>query len=141
MGPAAADTLQPTALVHEAYLKLIGATELDYRSKTHFRAIAARAMHQVLCDGARAKGRARRGGNWGRVTLDGIEGGPPVSPGEISDSLQRLAQHDERAAKVVVMRYFGGLTDEEIGIHLEVSARTVRNDWRMARAWLRARLE
>jgi RNA polymerase sigma factor (TIGR02999 family) len=140
-GDAARLTLQPTALVHEAYLKLIGAASLNWQSQTHFRAIAAKAMQQVMADHFRASGRAKRGGGWDRVTLTGLEDHEPKTSSELNGALEQLARVDQRAATVVILRFFGGLTEQDIARHLGVTERTIRNDWRMARAWLRANLE
>ncbi len=137
-------SLQPTLLVHEAYLKLVGSSRIDWRTATHVRALAARAMRQIIVDDARERGRGKRGGGWRRVSLQGLDGEDDVLTEvpivQVNDALTELAALDERAARVVVYRFFGGLTDEEIGAQLGVTDRTVRNDWRMARAWLRSRL-
>lgn len=135
--------LQPTALVHEAYVKLVNREQADYRSETHFRAVAAVAMRHIVIDQARKDDSEKRGGGRARVTLSGAE---PFTHGELVDALgldevlSRLAEQDERAARVVELRFFGGLTDREIGETLGVSDRTVRNDWTMARAWLKVEL-
>ncbi len=139
-----APTLQATALVHEAYLKLAGSSSLDWRSRTHFLAIAARAMHQVVIDHGRGRERAKRGGGWERVTLseagrDGAELSVDCAP--LNTALDRLREHDARAAEVVIMRFFGGLEERAVAEVLGVSARTVRRDWNMARAWLHCELE
>lgn len=138
-------SLQPTLLVHEVYLKLAGSANLSYKGKTHVRAIAACAMRQVIVDDARRRNRAKRGGNWERVSLQGLDGDGDalvdVPLIQINDALTELAALDDRAARVVILRFFGAPTDDEIGSQLGVTGRTVRNDWRMARAWLRARLE
>lgn len=140
-------SLPPTAIVHEAYLKLVGATKLEWKDRTHFVAIAARAMGQVVCDHARALGRAKRGGGWHRVTLADVadSNGSPGAPLDVevtalNDALEQLRERDERAASVVVMRFFGGLSNEDIAEVLGVTSRTVRNDWTMARAWLHCEL-
>lgn len=136
-------TLQPTALVHEAYLKLAEPGASDPRSHTHFRAIAAVAMRQVLIDHARAGSRQKRGGDRERVTLItgiGGEDDAGVDVEEIEVALQRLSKLDPRAARVVEMRFFSDMTEEEIAEVLGVTDRTVRSDWRMARAWLRVEL-
>lgn len=140
-GDARRLTLQPTALVHEAYLKLIGAASLDFNSRTHFRAIAARAMHQVMADHFRAGKSKKRGGGWERVTLSEIEDVAPRKACEMNEALNRLTQVDQRAATVVILKFFGGLNVREISQQLDVTERTVNNDWRMARAWLRADLD
>ncbi len=136
-------TLQPTVLVHEAYLKLVGAQVLDWRSRTHFVAIAARAMHQVVSDHGRGKGRAKRGGGWQRVTLtdpggDGLE--TALDCAALDKALADLRERDERAARVVVLRFLGGLDEKAVAEVLGLSERTVRRDWNMARAWLHCEL-
>jgi RNA polymerase sigma factor (TIGR02999 family) len=136
-------SLQPTALVHEVYLKLINAEAVDARGQSHFYAIAARAMRQVLVDHLRGHGRAKRGGGWQRLTLRGLGGGWDSSVVDLEAThaaLDELAALDERAAAIVVMRFFGGLSEVQIAEVLGVTDRTVRADWRMARAWLRRRL-
>lgn len=145
---ARSNTLQPTALVHEAYLKLAEPGAADPRSLTHFRAIASVAMRHVLVDHARGAQRQKRGGDRDRVTLSGVDlddGGRDAEASvldaeELDAALARLATEDARAARVVELRFFGGLTEAEIAALLGVTERTVRNDWRMARAWLRVEL-
>jgi RNA polymerase sigma factor (TIGR02999 family) len=132
-------TLQPTALVHEAYLKLVGSSPPRLNDRAHFLSVAARAMRQVLVDHARAHRAARRGGGWRRVTLD--EALTPSAPNELEVldldlALGRLAALDERAARVAEMRVFAGMTVAEAAEALGVSPRTVDGDWAMARAWL-----
>lgn len=142
-GAAATATLQPTALVHEAFLRLIEQDTVDYKGRTHFLAAAATAMRSVLVDYARARGAAKRGGGWCRVTLDEAAAFQPqreVDLSALDEALAKLAQLKERAAKIVELRFFGGMSVEEIADHLGVSARTVKGDWRTARAWLRAQL-
>jgi RNA polymerase sigma factor (TIGR02999 family) len=135
-------TLQPTALVHEAYLKLVGDERRDWDGKTHFYAAAAQAMRHILVDTARRKGRIKRGGGapWRRVDLDIIadesEGGS-VDLVELDDALHCLAREaGARKTEVVVLRYFAGFTIEQIATTLGVTTRTVDRDWRLARAWL-----
>ncbi len=138
-------TLQPTALVHEAYLKLIKADADDWQSRTHFAAIAASAMRQALIDHLKNQNRQKRGGGWKRITLS--EAYKATSPESMVDveildgALEQLAQLDSRAARVVELRFFGGLTEKSIANILDISERTVRNDWSMARAWLRTNLD
>lgn len=139
-------TLQPTALVHEAYLKLVDQTRANWKGKTHFYAVGARVMRRLLVDHARGRGAQKRGAGWRNVTLDGVF--PPsedanLDPEQLLDlngALERLAELDEREAKVVTLRFFGGLTVEQVAEVLEVSKRTVDNDWRHARAWLQLEL-
>jgi RNA polymerase sigma factor (TIGR02999 family) len=139
-------TLQPTALVHEAYLKLVDQTRVDWRGTTHFFAVGARIMRRLLVDHARERGAQKRGGGWRAVTLSNVlgpVGADALDPEQLLDldaSLERLAEIDEREAKVVTLRFFGGLTVEQVAEVLGVSKRTVENDWRHAQAWLRRRL-
>jgi RNA polymerase sigma-70 factor (ECF subfamily) len=142
-GAAGTATLQPTALVHEAFLRLIDRDTVDYKGRTHFLAAAATAMRSVLVDHVRARGAAKRGGGWCRITLDEVAAFQPQSEVDLSaldKALARLAQLKERAAKIVELRFFGGMSVEEVANHLGVSARTVKGDWRTARAWLRTEL-
>jgi RNA polymerase sigma factor (TIGR02999 family) len=145
-----ANTLQPTALVHEAFVKLVGAElagggEGGWKDRAHFFAVAATAMRQILIDHARAKHADKRGGQWQRISFAHADARPTpdseVSALELHDALERLAKRDQRRAQVVEMRVFGGLTCEEIGQVLSVSYRTVENDWYSARAWLERELE
>jgi len=132
-------TLQPTALVHEAFLKLVGETAIPWQNRAHFMAIAARAMRQILIDHARRRQTEKRGGGWERVTLDDdlrFGRAPDQDVLELEDALARFAALDERAARVVELRVFGGMTVEESAVALGVSARTVDNDWSVARLWL-----
>ena len=135
-------TLQPTALVNEAFLKIAKANPKATTSRSHFLAVAATAMRQVLINHAEARGALKRGGQRRRVDLDlhlSSEGGGGLSLPEImaiDDVLGKLAKLDPRKASVVEMKLFGNLTHEEISDVLEVSLSTIEADWRMARAWL-----
>ena len=136
-------TLQPTALVHEAYLRLVDQRDVDWAGKTHFRAIASEMMFRVLCDHARAKGRDKRGGDWTRVTLDGladasVETG--IDATELINALEKLAGQDERQFEIARMRYLAGMTNDDIAAHLKVSTRTVEREWEMIKAWLKREL-
>jgi RNA polymerase sigma factor (TIGR02999 family) len=137
-------TLQATALVHEAFLRLVDAKVVG-ESRGQFLALAARAMRSVLVDHARGKGRAKRGGGAARVTLE--EGLVIGGDGdlermlELDRALTRLAERHGRKADVVELHYFGGLTQQEIAGVLNVSESTIRSDLRFARAWLQAELE
>lgn len=136
---AAGHTLQPTALVHEAYLKLFARGTPDSSSRGHFLAIAARAMRQVLVDGARKRRTARKAEPY--LTMPDREG--PIAPDELlalDDALTRLGERDDRLRRVVELRFFAGCTEEEIAETLEVTTRTVQRDWAKARAWLHATL-
>jgi len=135
-------TLQPTALVHEAFLRLVDYENVDPADRERFCALAAHTMRQVLVDHARRHGAAKRGGNRRRITLSGIGVGSDGTPDEIDllaleDALARLAANDERKARVVELRFFGGLSVAAVADQLGVSPTTVEGDWRFARAWLR----
>lgn len=137
-------TLQPTALVHEMYLRLADQERVRWQGRVHFRAIASLAIRRFLTDHARRCLAERRGGQWSRITLDGDLTGPESDPSTllaVDEALERLRQRDERQARVVELRFFGGLTIDEVADELEVSPSTVDGDWRMARAWLRRELE
>jgi RNA polymerase sigma-70 factor (ECF subfamily) len=132
-------TLQPTALVNEAYIRLVGHLDQDWQGRAHFLAVAAQVMRRVLVDWARARGAGKRGGAMQRVELkDGLVGHPNWSSHmvDLDRALSELAAKDPRAARVVELRYFGGMTDEEIAVVVKVSDRTVTRDWEFARAWL-----
>jgi len=134
-------TLQPTALLNEAYLRLVDPTEIRWQNRSHFFAVAARAMRQVLIDHARRRDAAKRGGGWERVVLE--ETGAnwadrPLEAMELESALQRLAEHHERMAHVVELRVFGGMTGREIAAVLGVSRKTAAADWRFASMWLRS---
>lgn len=132
-------TLQPTALVHEAYLKLASTSGNGSNDREHMLAIASHAMRQVLVDHARKKSALKRGGggNWSQITLSGIgTEAQACKVLEIDDAITKLAELDERQAKIVELRYFGGLTVERVAEVLGINKRTVYLDWRMARAWL-----
>ena len=137
-GERAGHSLQATALVNEAYLRLIGAQQVDWQNRVHFLAVSARLMRRILVDFARSKKYQKRGGGAQAVSLD--EALVVVEPGKdlvaLDDALDALAEMDERKAKVVEMRFFGGLTVEETASALGVSPDTVMRDWRLAKAWL-----
>ncbi len=132
-------TLHPTALVHEAYLKLADDRHGELQGRSHFLAIAARAMRQILIDHARARAAAKRGGDRKRTSLTHQNLAAPERGDELLalvEALDRLDRIDERQRKVVEYRYFGGMTEDEIAEVLGMSARSVRRDWVKARAWL-----
>jgi RNA polymerase sigma factor (TIGR02999 family) len=136
-------TLQPTALVHEAYCRLVDQTKVEWQNRAHFFGIAARAMRQILVDHARQRVAAKRGGDWQRVTLVndlGICADSDIETLELDEALTRLAEMDERMAKVVELRVFGGMTAEEVAHVLGVSRWTVQEDWRVAKMWLNREL-
>jgi len=139
----AGHTLQPTALVNEAYLKLVQSPPGGASDRAHFVALASRAMRQVLVDHARARTAQKRGGGVVPVTLDREMPGETADPTEIlalDAALDRLDEVDSRLRQVVEMRYFGGMTEEEIAEVLDVARRTVSRDWAKARAWLHREL-
>ena len=132
-------TLQPTALVSEAFLKLVDQTRIEWRDRAHFLGIAARVMRQILVDHARRHGALKRGADMTRVTFDeGLGHGADRDVGllDLNDALDRFAAVDERGAQVVELRVFAGATVEEIAHALGVSRRTVDHDWAVARMWL-----
>ena len=137
-------TLQATALVHEAYLRLIKQDEVEWRDRTHFFVIAAQVIRRILVDHARERRRLKRGGDRARVQLDDDVALLPERDLDLvalDEALARLAQLDPRQARLVELRFFGGLTLQEIADFQNVSLRTVTGDWSMARAWLRRELE
>jgi RNA polymerase sigma factor (TIGR02999 family) len=132
-------TLQATALVHEAYIRLLGADHPDYANRAHFFGVAANLMRQILVDHARARQAAKRGG--GTVSLvidDRLDGGPPRESTVVvlDDALNALARTDENKARLVELRFFGGMTAEEIAEFLPDSVHRVRREMRLAIAWL-----
>jgi RNA polymerase sigma factor (TIGR02999 family) len=142
----AGHTLQPTALVHEAYLKLADQTRSSFTGRTHFLAVGAQVMRRLLIDHARKRGAIKRGLGWQRVTLG--DAGEPFMAGTLGPeellsldaALDALAELDERQARIVTLRFFGGLSVDETAEAVGVSSRTVESDWRHARAWLRVEL-
>jgi len=139
-----AQTLQPTALVHEAYLRL-ASSEQVWENRAHFFGAAARAIRRILLDRARARQADRRGGGRGRLSLeaagDVAVDGPRLDFLALDEALERLARLDATKARVVELRFFGGLDIEETAQALGTSASTVERDWRFARAWLHRELE
>jgi RNA polymerase sigma factor (TIGR02999 family) len=136
-------TIQATALVHEAYLRLIDIDNVDWEQRAHFFAVCAQVMRRILLEGARKRAASKRGGGWERVTLEEIPGAQGSRPQELialDEALTRLAAADPRKAQVVELRYFGGLSVEETAAVLKVSEDTVARDWRSARAWLLSEL-
>jgi RNA polymerase sigma factor (TIGR02999 family) len=136
--------LTPTVLVHEAYVKLTKQFSNRYQSRGHFLAIAATIMRRILVDHARARKRIKRGGDLVRVVFDDDLKLTTSKDGDIlalEELLQELAKLDERQAKIVEMRFFGGMTVPEVAEVLGLSTRTIENEWRMCRAWLRKRIE
>jgi RNA polymerase sigma factor (TIGR02999 family) len=135
----ASHTLQPTALVHEAYLRLVGDANLKWDGRGHFFAAAARAMRRILVDRARHRARLKRGGDRRRVDLteDALALEPEATDVlALDEALVRLEAYDKRKADVVMLRFFAGLGIEDTAAGLNVSSATVRNDWTFAKAWL-----
>jgi len=146
----AGHTLAATALVHEAYLKLLGPREIPWQNRTHFYAAAAGAMRQVLLDHAKARGRRKRGGERRHVSLDDVASVDAAAPGAqndgqadshtdfaaLDDAIRRLEERDPRMAQVVHLKYYAGLEIAQVALALGVSERTVKNDWAFAKAWL-----
>jgi len=132
-------TLQPTALVNEAYVRLIGDELPQWESRVHFVRVAARIMRNVLVDHARARRTKKRGGGFAQVTLDeglALAAGDAEGLLIVDETLNRLRAMDEQLGEIVELRFFGGLNDAEIGTALGTSERSVQRGWRMARAWL-----
>ena len=138
-------TLQPTALVHEAYVKLLGSADSTWENRAHFFAVAAKAMRQILSDHARSKRAAKRGGpDRKRVTLSGLRTPPVDSQIDIvalEDALTKLGKTDQRQCRIVELRFLAGLSVADTAHVLKISAPTVKREWRMAKAWLRRELE
>jgi RNA polymerase sigma-70 factor, ECF subfamily len=136
-------TLQATALVHEAFIRLVQQPDITWQSRAPFFAVAAQAIRRILVEYARQRGRAKRGGLQQRVTMP-LSELPEVAPGvdllALDDALERLAGLHPRQAQIVELRFFGGLTLKEVAQYLDISPRTVDGDWSMARAWLRREL-
>jgi RNA polymerase sigma factor (TIGR02999 family) len=136
-------TLQATALVHEAYLRLCGSGAIAYHDRTHFFRLAARVMRRILVDYARHRNAEKRGDGRANLSLEdavSITSEQCSDALEIDDLLNRFAKLSPRQATVVELRYFGGLTDEEIALAIGKDVRTVRRDWAMARAWFRTQM-
>ncbi len=139
----AGQTLQPTALVHEAWLELIDITNVDWKHRAQFFAVSAQVMRRILLDRARQRVTAKRGGGAERVPLDDL---PAIGAGRdreliaLDDALNALAEIDPRKARVVELRFFGGLSVEETAEVVGVSPETVMRDWKFARSWLQAEI-
>lgn len=138
------ETLQPTALVHEAYLRLTSGAVGKIADRNHFFALAARVMRQVLVDHARRRGGKKRGGAWNRISFHEF-----LMPSDelsidmlaLDEALRKLAEHSERKARLVELRFFGGLSSEEAAELLDISRTSAAREWRFARAWLIQQLE
>ena len=139
-------TLQPTALVHEAYLRLVDDSQIQWQSRAHFYGVAARVMRRILVDHARRQAAAKRGGLARDIPLGDVETiaapdqGSPVDLVALDDALVSLGRAYPRQSEIVELRYFGGLSAREIGEVMQVTERTVQRDWDFARAWLRRAL-
>ena len=133
-------TLQATGLVHEAYLRLVDQSSMSWQNRAHFFAVAAQVMRRILVDYARSHRAAKRGGDREKIEFD-----EALAPSDekavdliaLDDALQDLGKFDPRQSRIVELRFFGGLTNEEIGEVLAVSPRTIKREWRLAKAWLR----
>ena len=139
-GEGPGHSLQATALVNEAYVRLVDGNAVAWRDRAHFLAVAARVMRHVLVDHARARRAHKRGGLAAKVTLDEalvVAAEPFQDFDALDDALEALAKFDERKSRVIEMRFFGGLTVEETAAVLNVSPATVMGDWRLAKAWLK----
>lgn len=138
-GEDSGHSLQPTTLVHEAYLRLIDQTKVEWQNRAHFFGVAAQMMRRILIDHAKAKHRVKRGGTAVKVMLDENVNFTQERASELlalDDALESLARMDERKSRIVELRYFGGLTVEETAEVLGISDKTVMRDWNLAKAWL-----
>jgi RNA polymerase sigma factor (TIGR02999 family) len=137
-------TLQPTALVHELYIKLFSSESIEWRNRGHFLAVAARQLRHIIVDYARSQNADKRGGAHTKIAVDDA---PDLAVAidyrliALDRALTRLSELDSRAAQVVELRYFGGLTDQEVGETLDISIATVKRDWVFARTWLLKEME
>ncbi len=136
-------TLRPTSLVHEAYLKLVDQTRVDWKGRAHFLGVAATLMRRIVIEHARGRKRQKRGGGWRRITLSdavALSTRPDVDLLELDEALTRLAATYPREARVVELRVFAGMTIDETAEAIGISARAVDEDWAIAKAWLRREL-
>jgi RNA polymerase sigma factor (TIGR02999 family) len=143
-GERAGHILQATALVNEAYIRLVDVRRISWHDRVHFFAMAARIMRRILVEHARAAGNQKRGGAWRRVTFDAdlpVGADTPETVIALHDALEALSAADARKARVVELRYFGGLSVEETASVLEISAETVMRDWKFAKSWLMRALD
>lgn len=132
-------TLQPTALVHEAYMRLIDQTRTTWQSRVHFYAVAANMMRRILVNHARDRATEKRGGSAQRFSIENLDILPEQTAGDLLDldeALEKLKKLDERKCRVVDLRFFGGLNEDEVAEVLGVSEKTVRRDWQFAKLWL-----
>ena len=136
-------TLQPTVLVHEAYLQLINQSSIEWRDRAHFFAVAASMMRNILIDYARSRTAAKRGGHRRKMHLDEVVLLTCVQWDQmlaVDEAMTRLAERDPRMSRIVEMRFFGGMTEEEVADVEGVSVRTVKRDWKVAKGWLKGEL-
>jgi RNA polymerase sigma factor (TIGR02999 family) len=141
---AANQTLQPTALVHEAWLRLVGTEDREFANRAHFFAAAAEAMRRILLDKARRKRRLRHGGGQQRVDLSQVDIAVAADDDTllaVDEAVDRLSSHDPRGAELIRLRFFAGLTNEEAGEVLGLPERTAKRTWAYARAWLHEELK
>lgn len=137
-------TLQPTALVHEAYIKLIDISDIDWQDRAHFFAVSANVMRHILVDHARAKLAEKRGGDAQRISLEDVVSVSDESNVDllaVDEALDELAEFDKQQARIVELRFFGGLTIEETAHVAGISPATVKREWAMAKAWLHRKLQ
>lgn len=137
-------TIQPTSLVHEAYLKLAGQDHLAFQNRAQFFGLAAQVMRTILVDHARSKSAAKRGGNGSPITLrDDLAAAPETTADILTlhEALEALARQDERKARIIEMRYFGGMTAQEISDAMDISLATIGRELRVAHAWLLRRMQ
>lgn len=138
-GESTGHTLQPTALVHETYLRLINQRQVDWRNRAQFLGVAATVMRRILVNHARDRAASKRGGGREQLSLSLAEvasARADIDVVELEDALERLATQDARKARVVELKFFGGLTTREIGVVMDISEATVEREWAFARAWL-----
>jgi RNA polymerase sigma factor (TIGR02999 family) len=141
---AAGQTLQPTAVVHEAWLRLINARSHCWQNRAHFFGAAAEAMRRILIENARRKARLKRGGGLARVDIDGLDlaaAGPDDKILLVDEALEELRAEDPDKAEIVALKFFGGLTNYEVAESLGVAERTVERQWAYARAWIFQRIQ
>ncbi|MBX7222615.1 MAG: sigma-70 family RNA polymerase sigma factor [Blastocatellia bacterium] len=136
-------TLQPTAIVHEAYSRLIHESEIEWQSRAHFYGIAGRTIRRIIVDEFRKNNAEKRGGEWEQVSLDGVQAAvklPDVNLLALDRALEKLESLDERKSRITELRFFSGLTNLEIGEVLGISDKTVEREWSGAKAWLHREL-
>ncbi len=140
---AVSHTLEPTALIHESFLRLLGQQHIEWQNRDHFLAMASQMMRRVLVDHARARLRRKRGGGRRKLSLSAdhlVFVDDPASTLAIQDILEKLERFDPRQAQIIELRFFAGLTNEEVARTLHLSLRTIESEWSLARAWLKREL-